>query len=309
MSLSFKTLVERDLILRTIRQFFYERGFVEVQCPLLAGEIAPEANIKPFMVCRSPSQFQGYLITSPELFMKRLLCTGAADIFHISPVFRQEEYSDIHLPEFTLLEWYRIGADYYDLMSDCEELLLTCCSVAASESAGPCVEFKGHKVLLDRPFKRLTVREAFRRYAGWEPGPCPDEYKFDLDMVTRVEPALSEEGAVFLYDWPASMASLSRLKADEPDVAERVELYVAGLELANGFSELADPAEQRRRFEEEIEKIRKSDDRLCKMPVRFLDDMKDMPESVAGMALGVDRLIMLLLGKERISDVVCFPNG
>ena len=173
-------------------------------------------------------------------------------IFQITPVFRRDEQGAFHLPEFTMLEWYRAGCDYTALMEDCESLLIHA-ALAAGHGTG--LPMPGTGTLnISPPFQRITVGEAFETYAGWTPGPDPDPDRFNIDMVEKVEPAFPKDRPVFLMDYPASMASLSRLKPGNPAVAERVELYAGGMELANGFSELNDPQEQRARFMEDTKR-------------------------------------------------------
>ena len=286
----------RARMVDAIRRFFRERDFLEVETPLRIPAPAPESHIDAV-----PSG-GWFLHTSPELCMKRLLAAGYPRIFQICRCFRLGERGDRHLPEFTILEWYRAGTDYRTLMADCEALLA---GIARDlDFKGP-LGWKGGAVDLAPPWERITVREAFGRYATLGADEALRQDRFDEILSAEVEPNLGLTHPVFLCDYPAELAALARLKPGEPDVAERFELYLAGIELANAFSELTDAGEQRRRF------VSVSRDRLRQgsppspMPERFLDALPQMPPS-AGIALGVDRLAMLLAGASRIDDVVAF---
>ncbi len=293
-----------------MRRWFHDRDFVEVRTPVLTRAPAPEPSIETFCIRAADapdacgSQQDLFLIPSPELAMKRLLAKGMRRIFQIGPVFRKDENGAFHLPEFTLLEWYRTGADYRCLMEDCESLLGAAAVAAGHDHEIPLPD--GSCLDITPPFYRMSVQQAFEKYAGWTPGPEPDPDRFNLDMVEKVEPCLMLHGPVFLMDYPASMASLARLKPGNPEVAERVEFYAGGMELANGFSELNDPDEQAARFEEDRIKRRELGLHPYPMPDEFLNDLGRMPPS-AGMALGIDRLVMLLECSRDIREVtVCF---
>lgn len=288
-------LETRARILQSIRAFFIDQGFCEVETPVRIPAPAPERHID------APPCAGGFLQTSPELAMKRLLAAGFPKIFQLCRVFREGERGGLHLPEFTLLEWYRADADYAALMADCEGLFRR---VAADLGVSRLTR-RGVEADLDLPWERLTVREAFARHAGISPEAALEAGGFDERLAMDVEPRLGHPAPLFLCDYPASQAALARLKPDDPTLAERVELYVAGVELANGFSELTDPAEQRARF------LRERDDRagagaaVYPLPEPFLRDLAHMPPS-AGMALGIDRLVMLFCGAQEVSEVVAF---
>jgi lysyl-tRNA synthetase class 2 len=258
--------------------------------------------------------------------MKRLLARGFPRIFQLARVFRNGELSPQHNPEFTMLELYRAGADYRGIMEDLEQLVGAC---ALALCAGHEVCGAAGPLDLSPPFERLPVAEAFRqlasvdlaacgdradrlfqaaRAAGVDPGPPgePFEDVFFRIFLERVEPALGAARPVYLVDWPAPMAALARLKASNPGVAERFELYAGGLELANGFSELTDAAEQRRRLLAEREARRRLARPLHPVDERFLADLARMP-AAGGVALGFDRLLMLLAGARSIDEVLLFP--
>ena len=272
-------LSERARVLRAIRAFFDARGFTEVETPVRIPAPAPEPHID------CPPSGDWFLRASPELQMKKLLAAGMERIYQIGPCFRAGEKGRRHSPEFTMLEWYRANADYLDIARDAEELLAEV--------------LKRDRVNV----QRITVREAYRRWAGWDPVEAWDQDCFDFDMATKIEPNLPKE-PLFLIDYPAPAASLARLKADDPRVAERWELYVDGIELANAFTELTDPVEQRRRFELAREERRAVGEADYPLDEKFLDALARMPPS-GGVALGVDRLVMLACGASSIADVQC----
>lgn len=293
-------LKARAEILRLIRRFFDERGFWEVETPLRVAAPAPELHIDPI-----PSGNR-FLITSPELQMKRLLQAGYERIYQICHCFRDGERGRNHLPEFTMLEWYRGDAGMDALMADCEALLSW---VARGMACYPVFEFAGVTVDLTPPYERLEVADAFERLAGWRPDASPDPDRFDRDLVSRVEPGLPPERPLFLCGYPAAMASLARLDPANEGRAERFEMYAGGLELANGFSELTDAAEQRRRFEQEAAARGAQGKVVAPLDEPFLEALSLGLPPCAGIALGVDRLVMLLTGAETIDDVVAFPEG
>jgi len=296
-----RRLESRAVIAREIRGFFEGEGFLEVETPIRIPSPAPEEHVDP-----EPSG-ERFLAASPELQMKRLVASGAyPKIFQLSRCFRRGERGALHLPEFTMLEWYRTGAGIADLMSDCESL--TSC-VAAAVGEFPRSRRRGGPIDLTPPWERLEVSDAFAAFAGWRPGGTPDAERFTRDLVDRIEPSLPRERPVFLVGYPASMASLARLDPSNPERAERFELYAGGMEVANGFAELTDSMEQRARFDREAE-VRRHRSAACPpLDEKFLAALGlDMPPC-AGIALGVDRLVMLLTDAESIDEVVAFPEG
>ena len=280
-------LSERARVLRQIRAFFDARGFTEVETPVRIPAPAPEPHID------CPPSGDWFLRASPELQMKKLLAAGMERIYQIGPCFRAGEKGRRHSPEFTMLEWYRANADYNDIAVDMETLVGEVLRTTGTTGILP--------VATSTPFTRITVREAYLRWAGWNPVEAWDQDRFDFDMATKIEPNLPK-GPLFLMDYPAPAASLARLKADDPRVAERWELYVDGLELANAFTELTDPVEQRRRFECARAERRALGEADYPLDEEFLDALARMPPS-GGVALGVDRLVMLACGVHDIADV------
>lgn len=290
----------RQRALRAIRETFEGWGFMEVETPTRIPAPAPEQHIDA-----EPSG-RRYLITSPELQMKRLMAAGYEKIFQICHCFRRGERGDRHLPEFTMLEWYRTRSTVQDLMRDCELLV-----EAAAKAVGsfPVVKRGGISVNLTAPWERIEVSDAFEEHAGWRPGADPSPDRFNRDLAFKVEPSLPGDRPVFLAGYPAAMAALSRLDPADPSRAERFELYAGGLELANGYTELVDPDEQTRRFKDEAKKRKEQGRRAYPLDNRFLAALRLGLEPCAGIALGFDRLAMLLTGAETIDEVVAFPEG
>ncbi|AJE03358.1 EF-P lysine aminoacylase EpmA [Geobacter pickeringii] len=291
-----ETLRARAHIVQHIRSFFIEGGYLEVETPLRIPAPAPESHIDP--VCADG----WYLHTSPEICMKRLMAADFDRIFQICHCWRAGERGRMHVPEFTMLEWYRADADYFALMAECEELVR---SVAVKSGIGGSVSFRGSEIDLTPPWERITVREAFVKFGGMRMDKALEDDLFDEVMVERIEPQLGRVRPTFICDYPATRSALARLRGDDPTVAERFELYIAGVELANAFSELTDPAEQRLRFEQESAYRESVGNLPIPLPAKFLDELADMPPS-AGIALGVDRLVMILLDAATIDDVIAF---
>ncbi|MEA5114644.1 MAG: EF-P lysine aminoacylase EpmA [Geobacteraceae bacterium] len=291
-----RRLRSRALILSAVRGFFRRQDFLEVDTPYRIPAPIPECHID---LMQSGSWF---LHPSPEICMKRMLSAGFERIYQICHCWRDGERGRLHLPEFTMLEWYRSQADYTALMDDCKGLI-----TFAAEAAGTHGELvrKGKSINLDGPWEKLSVREAFVRYGGIEAEEALDRDLFDEIMVRDIEPRLGLEKPTFLVEYPAERGSLARLKPGDPGVAERFELYIGGLELANAFSELCDPVEQRERFCKELSNRAALGKTGHSLPEKFLRDLAEMPPS-AGIALGLDRLVMLLLDAATIDEVVAF---
>jgi lysyl-tRNA synthetase class 2 len=291
----------RAAFFRLIRSFFYQHGFLEVDTPLRQSVYIPESNITPL------ASEKEYLQTSPELCMKRLLAAGNRKIFQICHCFRKEEKGRLHLEEFQMLEWYRAGADYHQLMFDCEALLRflleSLMELQVSNSIAERPFFSG--VDLGGRWERLTVADAFFRYSPIKLDQALQDGKFDEILVECIEPRLGITSPVFLYDYPLELGSLARKREDKPAIAERFELYINRVELANGFSELTDAGEQRARFVHEIATIKASSGRDVIMPEQFLTDLEQL-DSAAGIAMGVDRLFMIAMNHQSITEAVTF---
>lgn len=328
-------LEKRTRVFAAIRRFFQEEGFLEVETPALQVSPGLETHLIAFpTVQENPFGLAPrtmYLHTSPEFAMKKLLTAGLPKIFQLAKVFRNRERSHTHHPEFTMLEWYRAGAAYTEIMDDTEKLLRAC---AESAGGGQKATRKEVECDLSLPFERLSVEEAFRRYtevdllstiddhASPKPDKLANEAKrlgihicdkdswedlFFRIFLERIEGRLGEGRATILYDYPISMAALSRPKSSDGRLAERFEIYVCGLELANAFGELTDARVQRERFEADMAKKEELYGFRYPIDEDFLNALAyGYPES-SGIALGVDRLVMLLTGAESIEDVLWAP--
>jgi lysyl-tRNA synthetase class 2 len=326
-------LLARERIVAAIRGFFAERGFAEVDTPALQVSPGLEPHLQAFATALDePGEGPRprFLHTSPEFAMKKLLVAGVPRLFQLAHCFRNAERSRTHHPEFTMLEWYRAGADYRDLMADCEDLL-----AAAGTAAGAWqFTWQGRSADPRGRWSYLSVAEAFERFCGIDllaTAPDPeapslalladaarplgiaphagdgwDDLFFRL-FLERIEPHLGIGAPTILYDYPVSMAALARVKPDDPRLAERFELYVCGLELANAFGELTDAAAQRRRFLADQAVKRRRYGEAYPIDEDFLAALAHgMPES-AGIALGVDRLVMLATGAGTIEEVLWVP--
>lgn len=310
-------LRKRARILAEIRAFFVAREVLEVETPILSAAGNTDPQIESFVTrYAGPEVAAGmnyYLHTSPEFPMKRLLAAGSGSIYQICKVFRQGEAGRYHNPEFTLLEWYRIGFDHHDLMTEMTELV---------------EQILAEDISLDT-CERLTYAEVFRRYADVDPHAASEEALaacaqqhgieveglgdmardawLDLLMSMVVQPQLGQGRLCFIYDYPASQAALARIRPGQPPLAERFELYLNGIELANGFHELADSDEQQRRFHTEQEKRRTAGQQDIPPDDCLVAALAQGFPDCAGVALGIDRLVMLACGAANIAEVVAFP--
>jgi elongation factor P--(R)-beta-lysine ligase len=288
-------LQTRAKLIQSIRLFFINNGFLEVETPLRIPAPAPEEHIEAI---RSDNWF---LQTSPELCMKRLVAAGYPRIFQISKCFRSGERGDKHLPEYTMLEWYVVGFDYQQLMDQCEALIF----FVARDSGISDIIRQDKQINLAPSWERITVADAFSKYAPVACEEAQAQDKFDEILVDYIEPLLGVNKPTFLYDYPAELAALAKLKEDDPTVSERFELYIGGLEIANGFSELTDATEQRRRFEAALKKRAAKNWSHYEIPEKFLKSLETL-SPCAGIALGIDRLVMIMTGVASIDDVVAF---
>ena len=303
-----RALRRRARVLQQIRHFFDQRDVLEVDTPALSAGATPDPHIDSLRTASGQ-----FLHTSPEFPMKRLLAAGSGSIYQICKVFRDGEAGRLHNPEFTLLEWYRVGLDHHALMDEMEALFS-----ALFEAESRAVRFE-----------RMTYREAFRRHAGLDPFEAandelcrvarragidladPDDLErddwLDLLMSEVVSRAFDPGALTFIHDYPASQASLARIRPGSPPVAERFELYFGALELANGFHELDDAAEQRRRFEKDLADRGEAGKERVPLDERFLEALEAGLPACAGVAVGLDRLLMALSGATSIEQVMAFP--
>lgn len=294
MSLSIQNLTTRSRALALIRDFFQQRDFIEVETPVRIAAPAQETHID------APPSGSAFLRASPELQMKQLLVAGCRNIYQIGPCFRANECGARHNPEFTMLEWYRLNADYHTILDDTEHLIH---SVVTRLLGTATLKRRGVTIDTTPPWPRLTVRQAFIDHAGWDPIETWDADRFDLDMVNLVEPALPRATPIILTDYPAAAASLARLKPNAPHVAERWELYIGGLEIANAYSELCDANIQRLRFDESAAERAHLGKIAYPHDEAFLAALAQGLPPCGGIALGIDRLIMLLCHADEISTV------
>ena len=302
--------------IQAVRDFFTRAGFDETDTPALQVCPGLEPHLKVFETeLADPGGAENrkrYLHTSPEYAMKKLLTAGMKKIYYLGHVFRNEEAGSLHSPEFTMLEWYRARADYTAIMEDSVNLLR---HVACALNIDA-YRYKGKSADPFAEWERITVRDAFRHYAGTdledalarlpenEKGRAEwDSWFFDV-LMDKIEPHIGAERPAILYEYPAHMAALSRIKSDDPRWAERFEIYVCGLELANAFTELTDAAEQEKRFREDQEMRHQLYGETLPMDEEFLAALRyGMPEA-GGIALGIDRLAMLVTGGDDIGDVL-----
>jgi lysyl-tRNA synthetase class 2 len=315
-SASLPTLKKRAELLQRLRAFFHARGVMEVETPILsvAGNTDPQINsfATHFDNPLAPAGGQMFLHTSPEFAMKRLLAAGSGAIYQLCKVFRNNEAGRRHNPEFTMLEWYRPGYDHHALMNEVEALLIEVLKERVSKS------------------RRISYQQAFLEYAGFDPlesdmavvRDCASQHGLadivglderdrdgwlDLLIDQVIMPKLS--GMVFIYDYPASQASLACIKAGDPRVAERFECFIDGIELANGFHELTDASEQRQRFLADNKKREATGQPTVPVDNRLINALEQGLPTCAGVALGVDRLLMLSVGASSVAEVLAFPIG
>jgi lysyl-tRNA synthetase class 2 len=323
-------LLARDRIMASLRHWFRMRGFLEVETPALQVSPGNETHLHAFateIVAPDGRRAPRYLHTSPEFACKKLLAAGEQRIFTFARVFRNRERGALHHPEFTMLEWYRADEPYETLMADCAALLAETAKAAGSQT----LRWKDRAA---DPFanpERLTVAEAFARFAGIDllatlPAGQPDRAAmmaaaraaniriadddtwsdiFSRVLVERIEPRLGIGAPTLLCEYPLPEAALARPAVD-PRVAQRFELYACGVELANGFGELTDPAEQRRRFEAAMDEKQRRYGTRYPIDPDFLAALAAMPQA-SGIALGFDRLVMLATGAARIEQVLWAP--
>ena len=323
-------LLARGRIVAALRRFFSDQGFLEVEPSILQVSPGNEAHLHAFateLTAPDGARIPMYLHTSPEFACKKLLAAGESKIFALVPVFRNRERGALHHPAFTMLEWYRAGASYEALMEDCAGLLVT----AARTAGSPLLRFGQRSADPQAAPDRLSVAGAFARHAGIDLlatlGERPDRGGlaaaarasgvrvadddtwsdiFSRVLLERIEPALADGRATLLIDYPAILAALARPRAADPRLAERFELYACGVELVNGFGELNDPGEQRRRLAAEMAEKERIYGERYPIDEDFLAALAEMPPA-SGAALGVDRLVMLASGAAHIEQVIWTP--
>lgn len=306
-----KKYMVREKVVDTIRSFFKKQGFHEVFTPVLVSVPSIEPNLEVFKTELRTSkgiQKDAYLIMSPEYSIKKLLAAGIGSCFEITRCFRnEEEVSELHNPEFTMLEWYRVGANYFDVMEDFENLFIEIINKVNPKVDLKKWEYQGKTYDLTPPWPRVKIPDAFKKYTKIDVLKLLDEDFYKI-YFNKVEPELKKmKKPYFIYDYPISQASLSKPSKD-PHFAERFEVFLAGLELGNCFSELTDAGEQRKRFKmekKEREQIGKSKYPIDEDLIKALES--GLPK-VSGIAVGVDRLIMLAANVPSISETLFFPG-
>jgi elongation factor P--(R)-beta-lysine ligase len=327
-------LEKRGRILAAVRSFFADRGFVEVDTPTLQVSPGLEPHLRAFATeLHDPQPGRAalrYLHTSPEFAMKKLLVAGMPQIWQLAHVFRDGERGATHHPEFSMLEWYRTGASYRDLMEECAALVRACQHAAGAQA----LSWRGHAADATREWQRISVAEAFQKHCGLDllvtspdplhpdtkrlaaaagaigisPHPGDDwETLFFRIFLDRIEPQLGRGVPTILYDYPLSMGALARRHPDDPRLAERFEVYICGLELANAFGELTDAVEQRARFFADQARKQQLYGQTYPIDEDFLDALGYGLPACAGIALGFDRLVMLATGAEDIEEVLWAP--
>jgi lysyl-tRNA synthetase class 2 len=323
-----KVFVTRSRVLAAVRSFLNARGYLEVETPMMQP-IAGGALARPFRTHHNALDMDLYLRIAPELYLKRLTVGGIERVYEINRNFRNEGISTQHNPEFTMLEFYQAYSDYLELMDMTEELVE---SVARDATGKTQVTFAGREISLARPFRRLKLRDGAREAAserlktevseddlrnaetaaalarrvgaelepGWGAGKITTEIFEKLVEESLVDP-------VFVYDFPTEVSPLSKQKSDDPETVERFELYIGGFEVANAFSELNDPAEQRRRFEAQLKNRQRGDLEAHAMDEDYIRALEYGMPPTAGEGIGIDRLVMLLTDSPSIRDVILFP--
>ncbi len=291
-------LKERARLLGEIRSFFLARDVLEVETPILSQAGVCDPHLQNLITEINDKKY--YLQTSPEFAMKRLLCSGSGSIYQICKAFRNDEQGRLHNPEFTMIEWYRTDFDYCNLMDEVEELV--------------------SKLIGVKDFQRITYQDVFLQTVGVDPfsverdqlekiaghvsGKITKNDLLDLIMGTKVLPALKD--AVFIFDYPADQAAMAKICGD---IAERFELIINGVELANGYTELTDPDEQKERFNHENKQRKLMGMETMQVDQHLLKAMSEGMPECAGVALGFDRLLMLIMNKNALSEVMPFPIG
>ena len=306
---SIDNLKKRAQIVADIRAFFAERGVWEVDTPVLSNASITDVQLR-FLETRTQGVAGNrrlFLHTSPEFAMKRLLCAGSGSIYQLAKVFRDDECGRNHNPEFTLLEWYRVGFDHHQLMAEMDALLQRVLHCGASEKLSYQAAFERHLdincfTVSDTELANLAVSKA--QYIGT---PLSRDALLQLLFSIVIEPQLGRDVPCFIHDYPASQAALARVRNETYAVASRFEVYVQGLELANGFHELSDAAKQRRRFEQDNRERVRDHVVAGVLDEPLLHALQHGLPDCAGVALGIDRLIMLALKAQHIDDVLSFP--
>lgn len=306
-----RKLLVREEVTDTIREFFKKQDFHEVSTPILVPIPSIEPNLEVFKTELRTSKGikrDAYLIMSPEFSIKKLLAAGIGNCFEITKCFRnEEEVSDLHNPEFTMLEWYRVGAGYFDVMEDFEKLFVEIIKKVDPKVDLKKWEYQGKTYDLSLPWPRIRIPDAFEKYAKKNVLNVSDEDFYKV-FFNQIEPELLKLGRpYFFYDYPISQASLSK-PSNDPNFAERFEVFLDKVELGNCFSELTDWKEQERRFEIEKKEREKLGKTNYPIDEDLIEALKSSLPKVSGIAVGVDRLVMLAANAASISETLFFPG-
>lgn len=309
-----RALQLRASLNRLVREFFHVRGCLEVETPILSQAGNTDPNIESFSLQftgpRSAGEAQRWLRTSPEFPLKRLLAAGVGDCYELGRVFRNGEAGGRHNPEFTMLEWYRLGWDHQRLMREAAELVQSALALVdwkvQSEAITYADLFKRELGLCPHSASLEALQAPLAEFSIDADGLSRDDW-LDLLLTHRIEPALGADCLTAVYDYPASQCALARVRAGQTPVAERFELYLGGIELANGYHELLDADEQRARFVSDLAKRKQRQSSQPILDQRLIDALQTGLPSCAGVAMGMDRLLMAMLGTRDIADVLAFP--
>lgn len=307
---SIEVLNQRARIIRRVRAFFEKRTVTEVETPVLSHATVTNPNIISIEACfkkmGSTENDVFYLQTSPEYAMKRLLAAGMGSIFQITKSFRQGEIGRLHNPEFSMLEWYRLGFDHHQLMDEVKELLLALGFPEANRMSVSEI-YQAHLGIDPHSASLAELKACAINYIQPVPGLAEERNNYlDLLFTHLIEPKLGLSAPLFIYDFPISQASLAKIREEDPPVASRFELYFKGVELANGFHELQNAQEQRARFEKELDYRGEQGIPLVSIDEHLLTALSHGLPDCSGVALGLDRLVMLALGQDAISSVLSF---
>lgn len=304
-SASVETLKQRAAIMQSIRRFFHERGVIEVETPLLCHTSVTDPYIQSISATLGQQRY--YLQTSPEYAMKRLLAAGSGAIFQLCKAFRLDEVGVRHNPEFTMLEWYRPDFDHHQLMTEMDELLQCVLKTHAAERVSYADLFLRFLAINPHQVTSHELQMLAKRHQLDIQANIDDVDTWLMLLMSHIiEPQIGQERPIFIYDFPVSQSALARIQSTIPPVASRFEVYFKGMELANGFHELQDAKEQRRRFEANLQSRREQNLEMLPLDEHFLAALEHGLPDCAGVALGVDRLVMLALEKEKIAEVVSF---
>lgn len=317
-----EVFIKRSQIIKEIRDFFTSCGFVEVETPMMHSLVGGAAA-KPFITHHNALDMQLYLRIAPELYLKRLVVGGIERVFELNRNFRNEGVDTKHNPEFTMIEWYMAYADYHTLMDMIEELVTT---ISQKINNTLQIQFGDFNIDLQRPWARLTMAEAIEKYGNISQDEIADYEKakaaaeklhIQVDsswghgkIISEIFEITAEEKLInpaFIIDYPKEISPLSKSKESNPELTDRFELFIAGMELSNGFNELNDPVDQEERFQKQVDSRNAGDEEACMMDEDYIRALEYGLPPTAGAGMGIDRLVMLLTNQVSIRDVLLFP--